>query len=189
MLSDTTASALTSAELLHSESLMDADAPTPSAAGRGEHAAPALPRAASLAALGPMLARQLANSRRSGESLSLLWIETELLEAHASADERAVEAAMTAAAGQRLRQRVRGVDEVIQVGHNAFAVLLKGAAPADTAMVEQRLKHALGGAYSVTEQRVYVGVRMGVAHFPDCGRTGAELAEAAQRQVALHHGP
>lgn len=150
-------------------------------------ALPTLPQLPSLAELGPYLSRRLAQCRRSGEQLVMLWIEVSPLPAPTGPANEATKELLRVA-GRRVRNRVRGTDEVVQVGEEGFAVLLMAAAGASAALVAQRLKQALNGAYGLDGQRAYLAVALGEAIYPDDGRTGTELAEAAQRSLALRFG-
>lgn len=51
--------------------------------------------------------------------------------------------------GQRLKHRVRDTDEVLLLGEGRYAVLLPGAAPADAAVVEARLREVLAAPYRI----------------------------------------
>lgn len=164
-----------------------ADQAMPSVSRNSSTATP-LPCVESFAALGLQLSRQLAQCRRVGERMAMLWVEVEWLTGQDAAGSVEIDGGLLQAAGQRLRHRVRGTDEVVQVGKQGFAVLLKSAGQAEANVVEQRLKQALTGAYGVAERRLYLGVSLGMATFPECGRTGTELAEAARRSLALRQG-
>ena len=151
--------------------------------GRQGYAA-SLPQVASLGELAPYLSRRLARCRRSGEQLAMLWIELEPMPSeHAQgASERHDELLRTASL--RVRNRLRGTDEVVQVGDIGFAVLLPGAGSPEAALVAHRLRRTLTGAYELGGHLDYVAVAMGEAVYPDCGPTGTELAQAAQRSLA-----
>lgn len=138
-----------------------------------------LPQAASLAALGLQLSRQFTQARRAGERLALLWIEASLpAEAGAEAC-----AELLAAVSQRMRNRVRSTDTVVQVAGQGFAVLLRAAGAQEAALVERRLLHALQGGYGLAGGLLRLEIRLGSAVFPAAGRQGAELAAAAQQDL------
>lgn len=139
-----------------------------------------LPHADSTAAFGLRVSRQFAQCRRKGEELALLWLEVELrsrADGGLSAPERDH---LIQTVSLRLRNRVRGADEVVHMGGQCFAVLLVAAGTAEAGLVEQRLRQALRGAYGVDGRLMQVGVRLGTAVYPQAGRNGAELAEAAR---------
>lgn len=149
--------------------------------------APALPMVGSLAELAPYLSRRLVRCRRAGEQLALLWIELDPLPSPRT-DATDVTAELLRTASLRARNRVRGTDEVVQVGEQGFAVLLPGAGSAEAALVAPRLRQTLTGAYELEGRLAYLAVAMGEAVFPEAGLTGTELAAAAQHSLAVRQG-
>lgn len=139
-----------------------------------------LPQMDSLAALGLRVSRQFAQCRREGGQLALLWVEVEMLEAPGSAATDDARDGLIQAVSQRLRNRVRGADEVLRVGRDGFAVLLMAAGAGEADIVERRLRQTVRGNYGVDDRLMQLGVRIGVAVFPEEGRNGTELAEAAR---------
>jgi diguanylate cyclase (GGDEF)-like protein len=152
------------------------DSPLPERAGMFTH----LPQADSPAAFGLRVSRQFAQCRRKGEQLALLWLEVELLVRPDGSLSPAERDNLIQTVSLRLRNRVRGADEVVHMGERRFAVLLVAAGAPEAGLVEERLRHALRGAYGVEGRLMQVGVRLGTAVFPQAGRNGAELVEAAQ---------
>lgn len=157
-----------------------AEDPTPPV--RGSTAEPT-PRLDSMAMFGMRVSRHFAQCRRSNGQLALLWLEVEVAGQAGAALSAAERESLLLVAGQRLRNRVRGNDEVAQVGEHAFAVLLLAAGSLEADLVEERLHQAMRGTYGVDDRVMHVGVRIGRAVFPQDGRHGAELAEVARRQV------
>jgi len=154
----------------------------PPAASRGCFSAP-LPRMDSLAALGLRLSRQFAQSRREGGQLALLWVEMDVLEQPGSALSDEARDDLMQAVSQRLRNRVRGADEVLRMGEQCFAVLLMAAGTGEADIAERRLLQTVRGNYGVDDRLMQVGVRIGTAVFPEDGRNGTELAEAARANL------
>lgn len=157
------------------------------ATGRQGHA-PTLPEVNSLAELAPYLTRRLLRCRRSGEQLSMLWIEVDPLPTPREEPARDQLGELLRTASLRMRNRVRGTDEVVQVGQVGFAVLLPGAGAAQAALVAHRLRRTLTGAYELEGRLAYLAVAMGEAVYPDCGPSGTDLAQAARRSLALRQG-
>ncbi|RZJ09840.1 MAG: diguanylate cyclase [Rubrivivax sp.] len=155
------------------------DSPAPPRGGM----APPLPQVDSLTAYNLRVARLLAQCRRDGGQLALLWVEVATLAPPGHALGEAERESMLHSASQRLRNRVRSADEVQRVGDHCFAVLLVGAGIDEAALVERRLLDTLRGTYGVDGRLLQIAVRMGTAVFPDDGRQGAELAGAAQRNM------
>lgn len=162
----------------HAQQLAN-EPPAPSRSGRDEP----LPQADSLAAFGLQVSRHFALSRREGEPLALLWVEIEALESPGSAMGAVERDSLVRTASQRLRNRVRNVDEVVRVGNQGFAVLLMAAGAREAAIAAQRLLQSLRGTYGVDGRQLQVAVRLGTAVFPQAGRNGAELAESARRDL------
>jgi predicted signal transduction protein with EAL and GGDEF domain len=152
-------------------------------AGRGGYT-PTLPHVDSLPELAPHLSSRLSRCRRAGE----LWIELEPLPAPRAEAAPALRRALLRTASLRVRNRVRGTDEVVQVGEQGLAVLLLGAGAPEAALVANRLRHTLTGAYELEGRLAYLGVAMGEAVYPDSGTSGTELARAAQQSLALRQG-
>lgn len=142
-----------------------------------------LPEADSPAAFGLRVSRQFAQCRRKGEQLALLWLQIELLVRPEGSLSPAERDNLIQTVSLRLRNRVRGADDVQRVGENSFAVLLLAAGAREAEVVEQRLLHTVRGAYNVDGQLMQVSARLGPAVFPQDGRNGTELAEAACRNL------
>lgn len=143
-----------------------------------------LPQDDSLAGLGLRLSRHFARCRRNGEGLALLWVEARVLARADRALSDAERLALIQTVSLRLRNRVRGADEVVHMGGCVFAVLLQAVGAAEAALVETRLLQALRGNYGVDGGLMQLGVRVGTATYPEAGRNGAELAEAARSKLA-----
>lgn len=154
--------------------------PTPPRGG----ATPPLLAIDSLTAYNLRVSRLLAQSRREGGQLALLWVEVAVLASPERVPGNEERESLIHTASQRLRNRVRSADEVQRVGEHSFAVLLLNAGSDEAALVEQRLLQTLRGAYGLEGQRLQMAVRIGTAVFPEDGRQGAELAEVARRQLA-----
>jgi len=148
-------------------------------AGTRSSGSASLQRIDSPAALGLRLSRQFAQCRREGGQLALLWIDIEVLEQPDKPLGEQAREHLIQVVSLRLRNRVRGVDEVLRVGDQGFAVLLMAAGTLEADIVERRLLQTARGNYGVDDLLMQVGVRIGTAVFPEDGRNGTELAEAA----------
>ena len=159
--------------------LLAADLPS---SARGDMPEP-LPRVDSLAAYGLRVSRHFAQCRREGGQLALLWIEIDVRARQSSAASDAALDCLVQIFSLRLRNRVRGADDVQRVGEHSFAVLLLAAGAREAEVAEQRLLHTVRGAYNVDGQVIQVSARLGTAVFPLAGRNGTELAEAARNSL------
>lgn len=158
----------------------------PPASARSCPTAP-LTRVDSLAALGLRVSRLFAQCRRQNAQLAMLWVEVDVLVHPGEADEAddgGTRDELLEAVSQRLRNRVRGVDEVLRVGEQSFAVLLPSAGSQESDIVERRLLQAVRGSYGLDERVVQLTVRVGRSLFPEHGRNGAELAAVARSLAA-----
>ena len=165
-----------------SQAQMIASDPSASASARGCFTAP-LPRVDSLASLGLRVSRLFAQCRRESGQMAMLWVDVDMLARPGEALTGEPRDSLIQAVSQRLRNRVRGADEVLRVGEHSFAVLLLAAGSLEADIIEERLMQAMRGTYGVDERVMHVGVRMGRALFPEHGRNGTELAEVARRQA------
>lgn len=138
-----------------------------------------VPQATSLAAFGLRVSRQFAQCRREGEHLALLWLEVEPQTQPESLSD-AERDSLVQTVSLRLRNRVRGADEVVHMGGHSFAVLLQAAGAVEAQLVDQRLRLALRGTYCLDSRLLQARIRLGTAIYPQAGRNGAELAEAAR---------
>lgn len=140
-----------------------------------------VPRVESLEAVGAQVSRHLARCRRHGGRLSVLWLEALPQVRPGSAWPAGARQAMMKALSRRLRNRVRGSDEVLQVGEDSFAVMLLLAGQAEAAVVEERLRQALKGSYGVDGLLMHSDLNIGSASFPEVGRNGPDLTEHARQ--------
>ncbi|PTT78331.1 hypothetical protein DBR42_23775, partial [Pelomonas sp. HMWF004] len=140
-----------------------------------------VPRVETVAAFGLHVSRQLAQVRRQGGQLAVLWVDV--------TEPASEPAELVRALSRRLRNRVRNRDEVVQVGDGSFAVLLTLAGAAEADLVQERLRTALRGNYDLDGTLMRADVRLGCATFPEAGRHGAELAESARQNCAASHTP
>ena len=79
----------------------------------------------------------------------------------------------------RLAIAVRPEDHVARIGGDEFAVLLEGADGERAADVAERLRSSCRGPFTLASRPITVGVSVGIALFPDDGRTGTELLQHA----------
>ena len=142
-----------------------------------------------VATYGARVSRQIAKCRREGGQLALLWIELEARDSQGGPLGDEVNEGLAKLVCLRLRNRVRGSDDVQRVGSEGFAVLLLDGGAPEAGIVRQRLLHAIRGPYKVDNQRAVVSLRMGTALFPAAGRNGAELAAAARQSLDTCAGP
>ena len=85
----------------------------------------------------------------------------------------------------RLRSALRASDVVASIGGDAFAVLLAWIdAPDDGERVASKLAQSLTQPFSVTGRERHIGVRVGLASFPEHGDRAENLLRRALGQAA-----
>lgn len=96
--------------------------------------------------------------------------------------------ALLIAAAERLRSSLRGRDVIARLAGDEFAVILNGATDMDDgyAVVVDRLIESLAQPYRIADRDIVCTATIGVALFPQHGRSWAGLMKAAD--VALYAG-
>lgn len=124
----------------------------------------------------------LERSRRNGSYCALLLLDLDHFKdvndsfGHPAGDELLVQAS------QRIMARLRGTDSVCRMGGDEFAVVLEDQQdPQDAAWVAADLLELLQQPFQLAEvgREVTIGVSIGIALYPDHGKTGQELLRQA----------
>ncbi len=92
---------------------------------------------------------------------------------------------------RRTRESVREVDVVCRYGGEEFAVILPQTKKEDARMIGERIRHRVESADFVSEtkdSRVKITVSLGIASFPENGRTSKELIEKVDQALYLAKG-
>ena len=131
------------------------------------------------------LEREVALGRRQGSSFALLYIDLDGFKpvndqlGHAAGDALLLEVA------QRLRQCTRDSDMVCRQGGDEFVVLLPQAgSTSELETLASKLQEQLRQPFVLPERTVQISASIGIARFPDHGRSADELLRAAD--VAMY---
>lgn len=92
---------------------------------------------------------------------------------------------------RRTRESVREVDVVCRYGGEEFAAILPQTKKEDARMIGERIRHRVESAEFVSEtkeSRVTITVSLGVASFPENGKTSKELIEKVDQALYLAKG-
>jgi diguanylate cyclase (GGDEF)-like protein/PAS domain S-box-containing protein len=131
-------------------------------------------------ALGIRLEQQLAQARRSGESVAVLFIDLDHFKkindshGHAAGDQLLIGAA------HRMRDLLRDVDTLGRLGGDEFVIVLGGPlTPDSVSAVAVRLVQSLSQPYHLNEGTVHSGASVGVALYPSDGEDATTLLRHA----------
>jgi diguanylate cyclase (GGDEF)-like protein/PAS domain S-box-containing protein len=131
-------------------------------------------------ALGVRLEQQLAQARRSGVAVAVLFIDLDHFKkindthGHAAGDQLLIGAA------QRMRDLLRDVDTLGRLGGDEFVIVLGGPlTPDSVSTVAVRLVQSLSQPYHLNEGTASSGASVGVALFPSDGDDAATLMRHA----------
>jgi diguanylate cyclase (GGDEF)-like protein/PAS domain S-box-containing protein len=141
---------------------------------------------ANAAVLANRLTRSISSARRSGRKLAVLLLE---IDRNAAIDEKqgagSAQKLLAYMAG-RLQERVRPSDSVARTGANEIAVVLNKVDEAELAAgVGRRLLATLEPEFHLGEAGFQVKISMGVAVFPEEGRTPEALLRRARLGMYL----
>jgi len=98
---------------------------------------------------------------------------------HHTGDQLLVEVA------KRIDQAKRGEDTVARLGGDEFVLLIDPGEPEDAAVLAQRLVESIRAPYVLGRQTVHISTSIGIAIFPDDGRTAHEMMVNAD--AAMYH--
>jgi|GEM_PF-1776872 len=124
--------------------------------------------------------RALARLDRRGGNMALLYLDLDHFKpvndvyGHAFGDQVLIEAT------KRMSACVRDMDMVSRRGGDEFVILLEAAdVKSAAAMVAAKLIHSVSLSYNVWGREVTIGASIGIAIYPDDGKTVEALLEAA----------
>lgn len=126
------------------------------------------------------LSHAIGRARQAGETLAILYLDLDGFKTvndtmgHAAGDELLCNAA------QRLKLAVRPQDHVARLGGDEFMVILEHVGSAkDIVPVAERILHAFGENFRLTEGTHAVGTSIGISLFPSDGMDAATLLRHA----------
>lgn len=114
-----------------------------------------------------------------GGAMTIFFIDVDDFKAVNDRHGHAVGDALLSAFATRLAGEVRAGDLAARLSGDEFAVLLDGLSAAQAESVAQALVQCLSRPYSLGDQGLQLSASIGVAAYPEDGRTAAELLRAA----------
>jgi two-component system cell cycle response regulator len=128
---------------------------------------------------------ELARAKRTNGSLAVLIADVDHFKSvndrygHPVGDEVLIEIA------KRLRDAIRGGDELARYGGEEFAILIRDATPDEPAVIAERLRQQVADRPIVVSGDTWIGatISVGTASYPVHGTTPVELFVAADRAL------
>jgi diguanylate cyclase (GGDEF)-like protein len=127
-----------------------------------------------------LLSKHLSTSRQEHQRGAVLFLDLDRFKqtndtlGHAAGD------TLLRLAAERIRLAVRESDTVARIGGDEFAVVLPSLASSrDAGLVATNLTTALARPFEIDGQKVYAGASVGIALFPDDGRSAEDLLKRA----------
>jgi len=135
---------------------------------------------ANRALLADRFAQMIAQARRRGTPLGVLFIDLDDFKGVNDAVGHAAGDALLAETARRLEAAVRSGDMVARISGDEFAVVLADLARADdAAVVAQKILDRLGEPVALAGQQTFVTASIGIAAFPGDGGEAEALLRAA----------
>ncbi|MBI5490022.1 MAG: diguanylate cyclase [Deltaproteobacteria bacterium] len=130
------------------------------------------------------LRHALAQARRYGRLLAVLFLDLDGFKAVNDARGHDVGDALLQAVGQRLAGQLRESDTVARLGGDEFAVVLtEVSAPGDAERVAERLLAAVSRPYTIGDGEHRVGVSIGIGLYPAHGTEPGALVRCADQAM------
>jgi diguanylate cyclase len=131
-------------------------------------------------ALNLRLDQQLANARRTGEPVAVLFIDLDHFKKINDSHGHAAGDRLLVGAAQRMKDLLRDVDTLARLGGDEFIIVLGGPlTPDSVSAVAVRLVQSLSAPYQLDGVTAHSGASVGVALFPADGEDGATLLRHA----------
>lgn len=130
------------------------------------------------------LSQALASARREGHGVALLYIDLDRFKPVNDTHGHAVGDLLLREAAQRMRDCVRESDTVGRFGGDEFVVLLpRVEVPDDALRVAEKIRCTLAAPFLVSGLSLEVSSSIGVALYPDDGRSESSLLLGADRAM------
>ena len=127
-----------------------------------------------------LLAQALANARRDGQGLAVMFVDLDHFKPVNDRLGHAVGDLLLQQVAARLQQGLRGSDTVARVGGDEFVALLRNVKEAEAALaVAEKLAESLAQPYEVEGHALALSASLGLALFPAQGRDERELLQHA----------
>ena len=121
----------------------------------------------------------LDSAAADGGAVTVFFIDLDDFKSVNDTHGHAVGDALLQAFATRLRGEVRNVDLAARLSGDEFVLLVEGLAPGQAGLLARSVVRGLSGAYAIGDRSIRVSASVGLAGFPQDGRTAGELLRAA----------
>lgn len=126
------------------------------------------------------LTQALAHCERRQRHCALLFIDLDRFKSVNDLHGHDIGDVLLVQVAQRLRSCVRAEDTLARIGGDEFVILLSDTSGASDALtMAEKVRAALGPPFALRGISVEIGCSIGIAGFPEHGRTGLELMREA----------
>lgn len=129
------------------------------------------------------LKQAIRRTKRNGGSLSVLFVNLNQFKSVNSAHGEKVGDMMLAGIGKRLSGSIRHCDTVTRWGGDEFLVLLDACPPDQARPIAESLRHKIELPVAYGGRELRIGAAIGVASYPEDGRSLAALLKAANSRM------
>lgn len=135
-----------------------------------------------------VLSHQLLQAQREDSGFLLFFVDADHFKEINDAHGHEAGDCVLIALAQRLRRSVRAEDLVGRLGGDEFVVLVQGRYPRSTAeQIASNLRHTVSEAVLLPDgASVVPSISVGLAAYPEDGRSAAELMKAADQDMYAH---
>ncbi len=131
-----------------------------------------------------LLKRAIGRAEDSPGMLGLFFLDLDRFKEINDSLGHAIGDRLLAGVGKRLRERLRVGDIVGRIGGDEFAVLLENlSSNTDAARIARNVIEELGRPFDFDGRPVQTTPSIGIATYPQCGRTAAALLQAADEAM------
>jgi diguanylate cyclase (GGDEF)-like protein/PAS domain S-box-containing protein len=125
----------------------------------------------------------IAQADRGDHSLALMFLDVDRFKPVNDTLGHVIGDRVLKAIAERLRASTRGGDTVARVGGDEFVLLLSGLPKQHVAVVAQKILEAIAEPLNVDDHRIFVTTSLGVAIYPDDGKSSETLLKNADNAL------
>jgi diguanylate cyclase (GGDEF)-like protein len=125
--------------------------------------------------------QQISVSERADSSLAVIYVDLDGFKAVNDAHGHSFGDLLLHQVAERLKSGIRESDVAARLGGDEFAALLLGASELSAMTAANKLVEMLSVPYTIKDVQVSISASIGVACYPECGKTSQELLQIADK--------